>query len=218
MEKTRHQYEAKIKTALEVLEREQLRDFADIKTMADIERLAMEDPFRKIQWDVHQQKMQAVAWEAQQADSRKAQEHQTEWAKYVQTENARAAELIPDLADKVKGPALMSRAAEKLTDLGFTSEELGDLANGKSKLGIYDHRVQQLIFDSLKLADIKSAPKPIAAKPLPPVQRPGVARQAGAAISEEIKTLTDKLNRTGSIRDAEALLNAQLRAQERRAS
>jgi hypothetical protein len=216
-EQLRQQFEVKIKSALEVLEREQLRDFADIKSMADIEKLALEDPFRKIQWDVHQQKMQAVAWESQQAEGRKTQEHQTQWAQHIKTEDALAAELIPELADKVKGPALIQRAAGRLAELGFKPEELNDLASGKEKLSIYDHRIQQLIFSDLRLSDIQNAPKAVAAKPVPLVQRPGVSRPAGSADSENLQALEAKLTQSGSLKDAEALLNAQIRSRRRSA-
>jgi hypothetical protein len=214
VEQVRQQFEAKIKTASEVLEREQLRDFPDIKTMADVERMASEDPFRKIQWDVHQQKLQAVTWEANQAEQRKAQEHQTEWTKHVQSENALAAEHIPELADKVKGPALMTRAAERLAELGFKPEELNDLASGKSKLSIYDHRLQQLIFSDLKLSDIQKATKVVAAKPVPPVVRPGAARPAGQSVdSERIQALNRKPELT--VKEATELYTLQTRSTRR---
>ncbi len=217
-EQARQQYEVKISSAMQMLEREQTRDFPDIKTMADVERMAAEDPFRKIQWDTHQQKMAVVAYEDQQAKTRQQQEAQTEWTNHVQKENALAAEHIPELADKIKGPELTKRAADRLTELGFKPEELNDLASGKSKLSIYDHRLQQLIFSDLKLSDIQKAKAVATAKSLPPVQRPGVARPAGAADSDNLRALEDRLTRTGSVKDAEALLNAQIAASRRRAS
>jgi hypothetical protein len=51
--------------------------------------------------------------------------------KHVQEENAKAAEFIPDLADKAKSEALTKRVAtELLPELGFKDSELADLANG----------------------------------------------------------------------------------------
>jgi Phage terminase large subunit len=51
-----------------------------------------------------------------------------------------------------------------------------------------------------------------AAKDIPSVQRPGVAASRTSANAATISVLTAKLDRTGSLRDAQALLAAQRRA------
>ena len=158
----------------------------------------------------------AVNAEVERAKGQKTQAEQAAWQKHMQTENELAMEYIPDLADKVKGPALTQRAANRLTELGFKDEELGRLARGEEKISLYDHRIQRLIFSDLKLSDIQSAPKAVAAKVVPPVQRPGVSRPAGAVDSEEIQRLERNLTNSGSIKDAEALMNARDRASRRR--
>jgi hypothetical protein len=208
-EKARQEYEAKLPALMQAMH--ESSPFADIKSMADVEKMQAEDPFRFQQFQVYQWKMQGVQAELQQAEQRKATEEQTNWAQHVQAENARAAELIPELADKVKGPALINRvASELLPDLGFKDSELADLAAGKSKLSIYDHRIQRLLADSLQLRDIQKAKAAVAAKPVPPVQRPGTARPANAAQSEQIQALTRKLDQSGSLKDAMALRAAQV--------
>lgn len=216
--KARQEYEAKLPTLMQMLQDVNAAQFSDIKTMADVERMALEDPFRKIQWDTHQQKLQAVAWENQQAEQRKTQESQSSWQKLVSDENAKFVEAVPEFADKAKAKELTTKAIEKLTDLGFTQSELADLAAGKSKLPIYDHRIQQLLVDSLKLAEIKSAPKAVAAKPLPPVVRPGVSRNAVSADSERIQALEKQLTATGDLKIAAQLLELRSNAKQRRAS
>jgi hypothetical protein len=215
-EQVRQQYEAQLPALMQSLQDAQQSAFADIRTVDDVTKLANEDPFRYLQWQAHQTKLQAVNAELERARGQQTQKQQTEWAEHVQKENELAAELIPDLADKVKGPALTQRAADRLTELGFKPEELNALANGKEKLSIYDHRIQQLIHSDLKLQDIQKAPKAVAAKPLPPVQRPGVARAPGADKSANIQALTDKLSSSGSEKDALELLMA--RRATRRAS
>jgi hypothetical protein len=212
-EQARQQYEEKAKSALKILEREQLRDFPDIKTIEDVRNLSVTDPLRYLQWDAHQKEMVAAHAAVQEANTRQAAEQQASWTQHVQKENALAAEVIPDLADKEKGPALQKRAAERLGNLGFSQEELNALASGKQKLSIYDHRIQQLIFSDLKLSDIQSAKATVAAKPVPPVQRPGTARPQGNA--GVIQALESKLNNSGSLKDAAELLAARRNAQRR---
>lgn len=214
-EKARQEYEAKLPALMQALH--ESSPFADIKSMADVEKMQAEDPFRFQQFQVYQWKMQGVQAELQQAEQRKTTEEQSKWTEHVQAENARAAELIPELADKVKGPALVQRvASELLPELGFKESELADLAAGKSKLSIYDHRIQRLLADSLQLRDIQKAKAAVAAKPVPPVQRPGPARPANAAQSEQIQALTRKLDQSGSLKDAMALRAAQVSASRRR--
>jgi hypothetical protein len=209
-DQARQEYEAKLPALMQALH--ESSPFADIKSMADVEKMQAEDPFRFQQFQVYQWKMQGVQTELQQAEQRKATEEQTNWARHVQAENARAAELIPELADKTKGPALINRvASELLPELGFKESELNDLAAGKSKLSIYDHRIQRLLADSLQLRDIQKAKTTVTAKPVPPVQRPGTARPAGNAASEQIQALTRKLDQTGDLKVAQQLRALQAR-------
>jgi len=211
-EKARQQYEAQLPSVMQALQDAQNGAFADVRTVDDVQRLANEDPFRYLQWQAHQTKLQAVNAEVERAKGEKSRAEQAEWAQHVQKENSLAAEYIPELADKVKGPALTNRvASELLPELGFKDGELNDLASGKSKLSIYDHRVQRLLADALKLRDIQKAPKAIAAVPVPPVQRPGVSRPQGGQ-SETVTKLSAQLERSGETKDLGALLGAMRRA------
>lgn len=212
-EKVRQQYEAKLPALMQDLESAYNAQFSDIKSMADVEklaseaaRLATEDPFRALQiqtylnaWNVHQQKMAVVRQEMETAKQRQSEEKSKSWIDHVQQENAKAAELIPDLADKVKGPALMNRATERLAELGFGTDELQKLASGEEKLSIYDHRIQQLIFSDLKLSDIQKSAQTIKAKPLPPAQRPG-AGKVSSGPQAQIQELSKQLESASGLR------------------
>ena len=214
-EKARQQYEAQLPALMQELQNAQQNAFADIKTVDDVTKLANEDPFRYLQWQAHQTKLQAVNAENERARTAKEQAEQSKWAEHVQRENALAAELIPDLADKDKGPALRQRAADRLSELRFKQEELSALASGKEKLSLYDHRIQQLIFSDLMLSDIQKAAKSVAAKPLPPVQKPGTAKPAGSGVTENIQALTRQLNETGDLKIAQQLRALQISSRRR---
>lgn len=215
-EQVRQQYESKLPSLLNELESVNQAQFGDIKTMDDVVKLQAEDPFRFQAWQVHQMRLQAVKQEADRAESEKSATEQSKWAQHVQEENAKAAEFIPELADKAKGQALTSRVAtELLPELGFKDSELADLATGKSKLSIYDHRVQRLLADAVKLRDIQSAKTAAVAKPVPPVVKPGTAKPVGAANSERIQVLTRQLESSGSLKAAQELRAAQIAARRR---
>jgi hypothetical protein len=211
VEQARQEYEAKLPAIMQALQDAQAGVFSDIKTMDDVQKLANEDPFRYLQWQAHQQKLQAVNHEIQKAEERKTQERSTKWADHVQAENKLFAERVPEFADKAKAQELTQKAVSKLTEVGFTDQELGELAQGKSKLSIYDHKVQLLILDAVRWSDAQKAKTAAIAKPVPPVQRPGVSKPQGSAASEQIQALTAKLERTGSLKDAQALRAAQVK-------
>ena len=196
-------YEAKLAQVMQTIQ--ETGPFSDIRSMADVERLQVEDPFRLQAFQVHQMKLAATQAELQEAETRKAQEHYSEWTKHVQKENELAAEYIPELADKEKGEKLTKRVAtELLPELGFKDSELNDLASGKQKLSIYDHRVQRLLADALKLRDIKSAPKAVP-QALPPVQRPGVSKPVANSNAGKIQALESKLNNQSGYNQAKIM-------------
>jgi hypothetical protein len=213
-EKARQQYEAALPTLMQTLQDAQAGAFSDVKTVDDVTRLAQEDPFRYLQWQAHQTKMQAVQAEMRAAQERQTTEQQSKWTEHVQKEEALFIESLSD-ADRAKIKDFQSEAPEFLQAKGFTRQELNELASGKDRLSIYDRRVQSLILDGIKYQAAQKAAKTVAAKPVPQVQKPGTAQPRGAAQAEALTNLTAKLERSGSLRDAVALRVAQQKAASR---
>lgn len=209
-ERVRQQYEAKLPALLQALHDAQSETFSDIKTMDDVKRMALEDPFRKIQWDTHQQALQAVALEAQQAEQRKAQERQNNRSQYEAEQNKSLIELVPDMADPKKAGELRERAVAMLTDdLGLKTDQLSRWMQDDTGHEILSNAgIQKLIVDGLRYRDIQNAKTVAAAKPVPQVQRPGVAQPKGAAADANVQALSQRLNSSGSIKDAFALYQA----------
>ena len=210
-EQARKEYEAKLPAIMQALQDAQAGAFADIKTVDDVQRLAAEDPLRYLQWQAHQQKLQAVAYEQEQAGKRQQQEHLASWTKFQNDENAKAAELHPELADPEKAKHLREGVVELFRDKGFTETDLNNMAAGAT-YSPFDHRWQSILVDALKYREAQKA-KPVAvAKPVPPVQRPGVAPPRGAAKTENLQALSAKLDRSGTVDDALELLAARRKA------
>lgn len=210
VEQARQQYEAQLPVLMQTLQDAQAGAFADVKTVDDVAKLAQEDPFRYIQWQAHQQKMQAVHSEMQRAEQRRSEERQSNWSQHVRTEELAFIEGLSE-ADRAKIKDFQGEAPAFLEGKGFTQQELADLASGKDRLSIYDRRVQSLILDGIKYQAAQKARTTVAQKPVPPVQKPGTAPPKGAAQAENIQNLTSKLERSGSLRDAVALRVAQQR-------
>jgi hypothetical protein len=229
--KARSDLEEKAKANFDALQEFSNQNYAQIKSQGDVDIIVQAisqaasggDLQRATELQAylngfyaHNHKLVAAQADMARATQEKDREHETAWAKYVHEENEKAVTLIPDLADATKKEALTKRViSEVFPDLGFKDGEIARLATGKDKLSLFDHRIQRLLADHLELKDLRAAPKALAAKTLPPVQKPGTARPAGAAQSERIQALTRQLNETGDLKAAQELRALQL---SRRAS
>lgn len=210
----RQQYEAALPALLQTLQQQQAGEFSDIKTLEDAQRLAREDWPRYALWDVQQKQIAALQHEAQAAQQRQAAEYQQQWATFAQKEDQMLLDKAPELADGEKAGKLREAALNALRE-NFKDDELGKLWNGQASLSLRDHRVQLLIMDAVKYREAQKAAKHAVAKPVAPVQRPGVAPQKGQAHQEVIQNLNKKLDSSGSLKDAARLLAARRQATRR---
>jgi hypothetical protein len=81
-------------------------------------------------------------------------------------------------------------------------------------LSFHDHRFLLLLRDAIRLREAEGKARDVHARPVPPVQKPGVALPKGAARDAHIQNLSKQLD---SARGLEALrLAAQLTAERRR--
>ena len=220
VEKVRQQYESKLSSTVKVMEDALQAEFGDIQSLTDVRKLQAEDPFRFQAWQVRQMELTAAKYEQLAIDQRQAQEKQSKRAAYEEAQNKLLVELVPEMADAKKASELRERAVKMLTDdLGLKTEQLSQWMQDDTGHQILSNAsIQKLIADGLKYRDILNAPKAVAAKPVPQVQRPGVARPSGAVDSENIQALEKELTRTGSEKVAWQLMEARLKASSRRAS
>jgi hypothetical protein len=207
-EQTRKQFEATLPIVLAQMQQQQAGEFADIKTYDDLQRLATSNPFRYGQWQVQQMRMAALTQEVAAAQQRQHNEQQQNFAAFAKRQDELLTEKAPDMADTARAAELQSAALTMLKAIGFSERELSDSFSGKLKLPIRDHRLQLLVHDALLWRDAQEKAKAAAAKSVPPVQRPGVAQPRGAAQDAQIQNLTKRLETSGSLKDAAALLRA----------
>ena len=223
VELARQQYENALPILLSNLQTSYGNEFADIQSMADVQKLATEDPIRYTRWDAQQKQIAATQQEIQAAQQRQASEDRQRLVDFV----AAQSKLFEEKAPEFKDPAVsekMSRAAKVvLKDTGFTDKELGQLFRGEANLSLHDHRMQLLIRDAVRYregetARAQAAKKLVdAKKPIPPVQRPGAAGDKGTAHEAKIRTLSTQLNNATSTRQ-QLLAAAALRIEQRRAA
>src|SRR5262249_45285460 len=95
MEQLRHHYESTLPQVLQNLLAQQAGEFADIKTVADIERLAREDTPRYLQWDLNQKKIAGLAQEIAAAQQRQVAERQQQFAEFAKRQDDLFTEKVP---------------------------------------------------------------------------------------------------------------------------
>ncbi len=209
MTQAKQQYEAALPALLQTLQSQQAGEFTDIKSMADVERLAREDWPRFSVWQAHQMKIDAIQRETAAVQQRQADEQKTQWSDFTKRQDELFLEKAPELSDQAAASKLQTASVEMLKDIGFTPDELGKLWNGQGGLSLRDHRIQLLIRDGVRFREAQQKAKQAVAKPVPQVQRPGVAQGRNAASEANLQALTQRLSQSGSLKDAARLLAAQ---------
>jgi hypothetical protein len=199
MEQARAHYEAALPQLLATLQQQQSGEFADIKTLADVERMAREDMARYVRWDVQQKKIADVAQQLVASLARQTQERQDKFAAFVRAEDEALRGKLPDMADPAKAEALQKACLATLTGLGFAEAELAQSWQGQKDLSLRDHRVQLLIRDATLWREAQAKAKAAATRQVPPVQRPGTARPAGEARTQQIENLSKRLETASGV-------------------
>jgi hypothetical protein len=201
--KARSQYETALPQLLQTLH--QNPEFADIKTIDDVERLANEDWPRFAKWQFHQQKIAAVEAEMKNSQSRQQQEARTQWEHFAKRQDELFLEHAPEMKDATKRTQTVEAATNLLKDVGYSNDELGKLWENPI---FRDHRMQRLVLNAVRFESAKKSLIEAPKKPLPPVQRPGVS-QPGKDRDAQIKSLDTQLDHSSgmnALRAAAALV------------
>jgi len=216
VEQARAQYEHAVPIMLANLQAAFNGDFADIKSMEDVQKLAVTDPVRYTQWDAAQKRIAAVQQEVVAVRERQAVESAQRLEQFRRREAELFVEKAPEFAKPQEAKKLKDGAVTLLHDLGFQHQELGELWRGEKGISIHDHRLHLLLRDGIKWRDAQqqARAKTAQAKPVPPVQRPGAAQGANAAREAQLKALNDQLDKSSGVSALRAA--ARLVAERRR--
>jgi hypothetical protein len=204
----RQNYEAALPRVLAALQQQQMTEFADLKTPADVERLGRENPERYRKWSLQETRISELSREIRQAQGRRMAEQQRRSAEFAKRQDELFKERVPEMADPVEVAQLQSAALAVLKQHGFDDAELAASWHGQKEWPLRDHRIQLLVRDAIRWRQAQAKAKAAAAKSLPPVQRPGASQSKAAARDEIIQNLSKRLDASGSLKDAAALLRA----------
>jgi len=190
-DEARTQYEQAAQNALQVLQQQQASEFADIKTQADVQKLATEDPFRFVQWQARQQLISHQVAEVQNLQTQRERESQQRFQSWSKEQDSTFEKMFPEFSDKEKAPALRASVAKYLTDeIGVPQESISKLWNTDT---FRDAMWQRVIYDASRFHSAQQKAKSAVQAPKPPVQRPGTSAPKGQLFQESLDAARERL-------------------------
>lgn len=143
-----------------------------------------------------------LAAQRDKLNAEQEQRKQQQFSDYAKEQDA----IFSKAVAKVE-PEVLAEIAESLKENGIDPAEFDRLI--KSDRMMRSAFAQKTMWEAAKYRLLmKAAPKAVS-KPLPPVNRPGAARSQGEIAHAGLDALKGKFERTGNIKDAVALLQAQ---------
>jgi hypothetical protein len=149
----------------------------------------------------NQARQSRVAQEAQAAQYEQAVVR-SRWHAYREQNDNLAQERIAELRDPKQSAAFRSATRAALKDLGFSENELTAAWDGRTGFSLRDYRVQAMVADGVRWRQAQAKANQVTRAPLPPVQRPGVARPRGADSEADFARLERALDGAGNVRAA----------------
>jgi hypothetical protein len=173
-----------------------------------LEAMAVREPdrFAKFTGTLNQvaQLEQAAAQQQQQKTAREA----AEFKRYAAQENERFAKLTAN-ESKETMRAVEAHVPKMLAEHGADVRQFLEAVSNQSTFP--RATAEALLVKAAKYDLLMKAPKPVASRAeIPPVMRPGVSARIGAAErnAASLESLNSRLNKSGSLKDAAALLQA----------
>ena len=163
-------------------------------------RLIDSDPVEYLRQDAMYkqavQQWQAVEHQRQQEAAEQQAQEQAQREEHVRTQAERLKELLPEIGDPVEGPKLANALMKFGNEVGFDNEALSNA----------DAEELVILHDAMKWRHAQASAKAAKAKPVPKVAAPGVGRSKAEMSADQRKSALARLERSGSIDDAVALL------------
>lgn len=210
-ENTRQTYLNGLAAATQIAQVSFLGQFPELAGLAPehlpgaLEQLSRHDPekFARVQAMVATTEQLFAQQRAE--SSRQAELGRRNFETYARSEDARFATLMKGEARETQ--ALV--AAEIMASAKASGVEPAELTRLFNSEPLMRNAIfQRMMYDAGKYRLMMKAKDAAVAKPLPPVQRPGLARTPGEREQADLRTLSARLSSSGNIKDAVALYHA----------
>jgi len=185
-------------------------EFADIKTYDDLERVATTDPDRYNRYVIQQGRLQQAQRVQQQVQAQAQQAQAQQFQAWQAKEAERLPELIPDLKDPEKAPAVARQLQDYALKNGVTPQMLttasaAQLAILHKAMSYENYQAEQAKNAKAQAEALKAAQQKAANAP--PVQKPGAQRTTSTK-DDRIQSDYRRLRKDGSVESAAALFKS----------
>jgi hypothetical protein len=140
-----------------------------------------------------------------QEGNRQAEIARQNFRGYAKSEDARFETMMKGEAPETQH-AVMNEIMASAKASGIGEAELARLFNSEPLMR--NAVFQRMMYDAGKYRLMMKTKAAVSAKPMPPVQRPGMARTAAERDNADMRTLSARLSNSGDIKDAVALYHA----------
>jgi hypothetical protein len=211
VEKVRQSYQDGLAAATQIAQMSFLGQFPEFTNMAPdhvpaaLEKMSREEPakFARVQASVavHEQLLARQAQEHQ----RQAEVSRQSFQRFAQSEDARLEVMLknePKAVQQAVAAEIMVGAMES----GIEPAELNRLFHSEPLMR--NATFQRMMYDAAKYRLMMKSKDAVAAKPVPPVLRPGVAATSAERERGDLRALSARLSTSGNLKDAVALYRA----------
>jgi hypothetical protein len=136
---------------------------------------------------------------------RTADASRRDFQNYAKVEDARLDALLKGETSGVR-QAVAQEIMASAKDSGIEPDELQRLFDSEPLMR--NATFQRMMYDAGKYRLMMKARDAVAAKPIPPVQRPGMAAGRGERDQHDLRALSARLSSSGDLKDAVALYRA----------
>jgi hypothetical protein len=211
IEKTRRGYLDALASATQIAQVSFLSQFPELAGVAPenlpgaLEQMSQQDPqgFARVQAMVAT--TERLLAQQQQEGLRQAEIARQGFQVYAKSEDARLDTMLHG-ESKATQHAVTNEIIASARESGIEAAELMRLFNSEPLMR--NAVFQRMMYDAGKYRLMMKAKDAVAAKPVPSVQRPGMARTPAEREHADVRTLNARLSSSGNIKDAVALYHA----------
>lgn len=211
VERARRGYVEGLDAAMQIAQASFVSQFPELAALAPeqlpvaLAQMAHQDPAKL-------SRIQAIVAASEQLRARQGEEmrrtadaSRRDFQNYAKAEDARLEALLKGETSGVR-QAVAQEIMTSAKDSGIEPDELQRLFDSEPLMR--NATFQRMMYDAGKYRLMMKARDAVAAKPIPPVQRPGMAAGRGERDQHDLRALSARLSSSGDLKDAVALYRA----------
>jgi hypothetical protein len=210
-QRTRQSYLNGLAAAAQIAQVSFLQQFPDLASVAPenlpgaLEQMSRQDPQKFVRVQAMIATTEQLFAQQQQESRRQAEMARQNFGNYAKSEDARLETMLKGESKETQA-AVSAEIVASAKASGVEPAELFRLFNSEPLMR--NAAFQRMMYDAGKYRLMMKAKDAVATRPVPPVQRPGVARTAAEREHADVRTLSARLATSGTIKDAVAFYNA----------